>query len=428
MKLNNSADNPSCPPTILIVDDTPTNLRVLFDLLQSQNYRVATANDGETALSRLDVFLPDLILLDVMMPGIDGFETCQRIKANEVTQDIPIIFMTALSDTADKVKGLNLGAVDYITKPLQHEEVLARIRIQIQIKQLNQKLALRIAERDQSLQDLKKAQARLIQSEKMSSLGQLVAGIAHEVNNPINFIHGNMCHVEEYCKSLVTMIQLYQKEFPQATPAIQQQAEALEIDYVCDDVAKLTGSMRAGTERVSQLVLSLRNFSRLDESERKVVDIHEGINSTLALLNHRLALPGEKPTINIVRDFADLPEIECYPRQFNQVIMNLINNAIDAVEASQSSEPKVSIRTDVICERWVKVAVIDNGIGISDTDKASLFDPFFTTKPVGQGTGLGLSISYQIVTEEHGGKIDCYSTVGQGTEFIVQIPVRLHAQ
>ncbi|MEL7353774.1 MAG: response regulator [Cyanobacteria bacterium P01_A01_bin.116] len=417
----NSSSN---PPTVLVVDDTPTNLQVLFDVLQGQNYRVATATDGETAIARLDAFLPDLILLDVMMPGIDGFETCRRIKAKEATQDIPIIFMTALSDTADKVKGLTLGAVDYIAKPLQHEEVLARIRVQLQLRHLNQSLALRIAERDQSLQDLKQAQSRLIQSEKMSSLGQLVAGVAHEINNPINFIHGNMIHVEQYCQSLVSMVRLYQKEYS-PTPAIQQCAEELELDYVCEDIAKLTTSMNLGTERVMQLVRSLRNFSRLDESEHKIVDIHEGINSTLAMLSHRLNASDEKIRINVVRDFGNIPHVECYPSQLNQAIMNFMTNAIDAIEIAQPSSPTISIRTENVSDQWVAVTIADNGTGISADDEANLFDPFFTTKPVGKGTGLGLSISHQIITEEHGGKIDYQSTAGQGTEFVIQIPVRL---
>ncbi|MEL7354920.1 MAG: response regulator [Cyanobacteria bacterium J06560_6] len=423
MMLNSSSN----PTTVLVVDDTPTNLQVLFDLLQGQNYRVATANNGETAIARLDAFLPDIILLDVMMPGIDGFETCRRIKAKDATKDIPIIFMTALSDAADKVKGLTLGAVDYITKPLQHEEVLARIRVQLQLRQLNQSLALRIAERDQSLRDLKQAQSRLIQNEKMSSLGQLVAGVAHEINNPINFIYGNALHVEEYCHSLVSMVQLYQKEYPQATPTIQHYAEEIELDYVCEDMAKLTGSMRSGTERVRELVRSLRNFSRLDESTHKTVNIHEGINSTLAMLSHRLDGSEKKTRISIVRDFGELPEVECYPSQLNQVIMNLMTNAIDAVEDAQPSSPTISIRTNTVSNTWVEIAIADNGNGISADDEAKLFDPFFTTKPVGQGTGLGLAISYQIITEEHNGKINYHSIAGQSTEFVIQIPIKLPA-
>lgn len=411
--------------TILVVDDIPTNLQVLVDLLHRQGYRVATANDGETALERLDSFLPALILLDVMMPGIDGFETCRRVKANEATQDIPIIFMTALSDPVDKVKGLNLGAVDYITKPFQHEEVLARIQVQLKLSELNQSLALRVAERDQSLQALKQAQMQLIQHEKMSSLGQMMAGIAHEVNNPINFVSGNLVHVGDYCQDLLAMIQLYQQEYPNPTPVIQQRARDLEIDFIREDLSKLMASMHVGTERICQLVLSLRNFSRLDESDCKVVDIHEGIDSTLLILKHRLKTRKAVPDIKVIYDFDELPQVECYPSQLNQVIMNLVANAIDALEEAGLSEPFITIRTERVDGQWIKIVIGDNGPGISQDIQRQLFDPSFTTKPLGKGKGLGLSISHQIIAERHGGKIDCYSTVGQGTEFVVQIPVKL---
>lgn len=410
--------------TILVVDDTPTNLQVLFDLLQSQGYRVATANDGETALRRLDSFLPALILLDVMMPGIDGFETCRRIKQNAATQDIPLIFMTALSDPVDKIKGLGLGAVDYITKPFQHEEVLARIQVHLKLRELNQSLALRVAERDESLKALRHAQMRLIQTEKMSGLGQMMAGIAHEINNPIGFVHSNIAHMSEYCQDLLDMVNLYQKEYPQPTPAIQQKAAELEIDFVKGDLSKLVGSMHSGTERIRQLVVSLRNFSRLDESDCKVVDIHEGINSTLMIVKHRL-VSDDNATISVVCDFDELPLVECYPSQLNQAFMNLLSNAIDALEAANASDPCITIRTECMGADAVKIAIADNGAGISDEIKDNLFDPFFTTKPVGKGTGLGLSITHQIITEKHKGKIDYFSTLGEGTEFIIQIPIRL---
>lgn len=419
-------DSSTQATTILVVDDTPTNLQVLFDLLHSQGYRVATAKDGETALERLGSFLPALILLDVMMPGIDGFETCRRIKENEATQKIPVVFMTALSDPVDKVKGLGLGAVDYITKPFQHEEVLARIQVHLKMRELNQSLALRVAERDRSLKALKQAQMQLIQTEKMSSLGQMMAGIAHEINNPVSFIHGNIVHMGEYCQNLLEMIQCYQDEYPTPTPFVQQQAEALEIDFVREDLSKLMDSMHVGTKRIRQLVLSLRNFSRLDESACKTVDIHEGVHSTLLILQHRLKANGQRPEIKIVHDFDDLPQVECYPSQLNQVIMNLIANAIDALEEACPNEPAITIRSAKIGEDAIQIAIADNGTGIPETIQHNLFDPFFTTKPVGEGTGLGLSISHQIITERHGGKIECHSTVGKGTEFIIQLPVQLN--
>ena len=422
-------NNNSTPATtILVVDDTPTNLQVLFDLLNSQGYRVATANNGETALERLDSFLPALILLDVMMPGINGFETCRQIKENENTKDIPVIFMTALSDPVDKIKGLGLGAVDYITKPFQHEEVLARIQVHLKLRELNRSLALRVEERDRSLKALKLAQMQLIQTEKMSSLGQMMAGIAHEINNPVSFIHGNIIHMGEYCQNLLEMLQCYEETYPNPSPFIQQQAEALEIDFVREDLSKLMESMHVGTKRIRQLVLSMRNFSRLDESACKMVDIHEGIDSTLLILQHRLKSNEQRPEIVVSYDFEDLPEIECYPSQLNQVIMNLLANAIDALEENCPSEPLITIRTARVSEDTIQIAVSDNCPGISEATQRNLFDPFFTTKPVGAGTGLGLSISHHIITERHGGKIDCHSQLGEGTEFVIQIPVQLNSK
>jgi signal transduction histidine kinase len=411
--------------TVLVVDDTPTNLQVLFDLLSEQGYRVAIAKNGETALQRLQSYLPDLILLDVMMPGIDGFETCRCLKGADLSRDIPIIFMTALSDSVDKVKGLNLGAVDYITKPIQHEEVLARIRVHLQLYQLNRSLEQRIVERDQTLEELKHTQVQLVQSEKMSSLGQLMAGIAHEINNPVNFIHGNLTHVEEYTHSLIEMLQLYQQEYPQSNPVIQEKAEDLELDFIYEDLPQVVDSIKLGSDRIRQLVLSLRNFSRLDEAECKAVDLHEGINSTLLILQHRLKARPEMSEINICRDFGALPLVECYPSQLNQVFMNLLANAIDALEEAQPDNPTITIRTEIIDQQWVQITIADNGIGIPEAHKTRLFDPFFTTKPIGKGTGLGLSITHQVITEKHQGKMDCYSSVGKGTEFIIKIRVKI---
>lgn len=410
--------------TILVVDDTPTNLQVLFDLLSEQGYRVAIAKNGETALQRLQISQPNLILLDVMMPGIDGFETCQRLKGNPATDDIPVIFMTALSDSVDKVKGLNLGAVDYITKPIQNEEVLARIRVHLQLRNANRVLKQRTEELNQALEDLKQAQLHLVQVEKMSALGQLVAGIAHEINNPVNFIHGNLSYVKQYTQDLLEFVQLYQKHYPQPVEEIQERAEELDLEFLQVDLLKILGSMQIGSDRIRDIILSLRNFSRLDEAEFKAVDIHAGIDSTLLILQHRLKAKTDFPAIPVVKDYAKLPEVECYPSQLNQVFMNIISNAIDALEASAIASPSITILTSIIDTNWVEIRIIDNGVGIPESVQSKLFDPFFTTKSVGKGTGLGLSISYQIVTEKHGGKIYCYSTVGQGTEFVLKIPVR----
>jgi len=415
--------------TILVVDDNPTNIQVLFDVLSEIGYRVAIAKSGEAALQRLQSFHPDIILLDVMMPGIDGFETCRQIKADPATRSIPVIFMTALSDTVDKVKGLSLGAVDYITKPIQHEEALARIRVHLQLSHAQKNLEQRTAELSQTLDHLKQSQLHLVQSEKMSSLGQLMAGIAHEINNPVNFINANLAPAEDYIRDLMTFIDLYRECHPQAHPKIQAWMDENDLEYLQEDLPKLLNSMKLGSDRIRKLVLSLRNFSRLDESDLKMVDLHEGIDSTLLILQHRLKANPNYPTLQVIKDYGELPLVECYPSQLNQVFMNLLSNAIDALEENtqktpKSTNPTITIRTFVSHDNWVNIAIADNGSGISEASRVKLFDPFFTTKPVGKGTGLGLSISHQIVTEKHNGKIDCHSTLGQSTEFVVQIPVR----
>lgn len=418
---------------ILVVDDTPANLEVACDTLNDAGYEVATAIDGDRALKRVQVHPPDLILLDVQMPELSGFEVCRQLKVNPNTAHIPVIFMTALSDTDSKVEGLDLGAVDYITKPFQERELLARVKTHLQIAQLTKTLEQTVAERTITLEQLQRTQLQMVQSEKMSALGQTVAGIAHEINNPVNFIHGNLIHVQNYVRDLSAFVRLYQQYYPQPVPEIQAQEEAIDLKFLQEDLAKILSSMKIGTDRIRQIVLSLRNFSRMDEAEFKAVDIHEGINSTLMILQHRLKA---RPPIEIIRNYTNLPRVECYPGQLNQVVMNLLANALDALEEVnakrtlqeiQEHPSQITIRTSIIADQWVEIAIADNGPGIPEDLKARIFDPFFTTKSVGKGTGMGLSISYQIIVEKHGGKLECFSAPNQGTEFVIQIPIRQSA-
>jgi PAS domain S-box-containing protein len=726
---------------ILIIDDSLPSLRLLANLLQERGYKVHGILKGEKALSTARLAKPDLILLDIKMPELDGYEVCKLLKSDEQTSNIPIIFISALSEVLDKVKAFAIGGLDYITKPFQAEEVLARVENQLKIqfltqqliekntqlsqeivksqrlqaelsnqnrikesilnsaqtgicltdenglfvevnraycqlygftveeligkpftvhfpdateeeklvliqeyqnfiynvgnhdkgefsvqrkdggelvvdvrrsrfqqddgrcfvvttvmditerKQMEEKLrasetnlvsAQRIAhlgnwefdiltqrftgseelfrilgleqaqpelnyiqflrlihpddlpllqrnfkqmltkarvheldyriirpdgkvrhllgkgevicdefgqvkklfgtamditqrkrveeavrqaskrERDKTKQleftlaQLKQAQAQLIQTEKMSSLGQMVAGIAHEINNPVSFIYGNLLPANEYADALIHLIHLYQSTYPQATPEIEKFIEEIDLDFILEDWYKLIYSMQLGAERIQEIVLSLRRFSRLNESSLKAVDIHEGIENTLIILQHRLRGVGERPEIEVIKNFSQLPNVTCYASQLNQVFMNLLSNAIDAVE-NQSAPRIITISTSVENEVWERenketttrknsmnsycfssskcspslisplqyavVRITDNGMGMNEAIRHQIFDPFFTTKPVGSGTGLGLAISYQIIVEKHHGKLCCVSAPGKGTEMILQIPI-----
>ncbi|PZV10559.1 MAG: hypothetical protein DCF22_16345 [Leptolyngbya sp.] len=296
----------------------------------------------------------------------------------------------------------------------------------------------------ETLKQLRQNQAQIVQAEKMSSLGQLVAGVAHEINNPVNFIYGNLSHAGDYIQDLTTLLALYQNHYPQPVAAIQAEAEAIDLDFLIEDLPKLLTSMKVGAERIQKIVLSLRSFSRIDEAEVKEVNIHEGIDSTLMILQNRFKAKSDRPAIEVVKHYGKLPDVECYAGQLNQVFMNLLANAIDALEenfeksasrfaidvreesmeAIHNLAPTITIGTEVVgCDR-IRIRIADNGSGIPEQVQPKLFDPFFTTKPLGKGTGLGLSISYQIITETHAGSLKCVSSLGQGAEFVIEIPVR----
>jgi two-component system, NtrC family, sensor kinase len=431
--------------TILVVDDNPTNLDVLSETLSGAGFRVAFAVDGESAIRQVQYRLPALILLDVMMPGIDGFETCQRLKADPATQAVPIIFTTALADADNKVKGLSLGAVDYITKPFQQQEVIARVRLHLQLAhltqtleqhnhRLKQEIEQRIqaeAELSQALRTLEQTQVQMIQTEKMSALGQLVAGVAHEINNPVNFIYGNLGHAHEYIQELLELLSSYRQLCDCSSSALEQRIEAIDLEFLMEDLPKMLASMKVGAERICQIVTSLRTFSRLDEAEMKPVDLHEGIDSTLMLLHSRFKPKPNRAAIEVQKLYGNLPLVECYAGHLNQVLMNLLLNAIDAIDArepqSGDAPPAnlIRISTEVVDEQIV-IRVADNGCGIPEAVLPRIFDPFFTTKPVGKGVGLGLSICYQIVVEQHGGELACSSIPQQETEFVISIPVHQH--
>lgn len=324
---------------------------------------------------------------------------------------------------------------------LLQQENRDRSQAEAALRQSEAKLRRQTQELEITLKELESAQIQLVQTEKMSSLGQMVAGVAHEINNPINFIYANIPPVKTYVRDILETIHLYQKHYPQPGLEIREQLKTIELDFILEDLPKILSSMKIGAERIKNIVKSLRIFSRLDESEMKQVNIHEGLDSTLMILQHRFKEQPDRAAIQVIKDYdADLPEIECYAGQLNQVFMNLLTNAIDAIEerikcfsvdskaefsllsATDYAPPNIHIYTNLIEKKWLEIHIADNGIGISTDVMAKIYDPFYTTKPIGYGTGLGLTISYEII-KKHDGYLKCKSEFGKGTEFAIQIPL-----
>jgi signal transduction histidine kinase len=420
---------------ILLVDDNPNNLKVLAEAIQGYGWKALMATDGESAIEQAEYALPDLIILDVMMPGIDGFETCCRLKANPTTQNIPVIFMTALADATDKVKGLEIGAVDYITKPFQQAEVIARLKLHLQIshltRNLEQQVEERTAELTQSLQQLQQTQLQMIQNEKMSALGNLVAGIAHEMNNPLGFISATLKQAKPSINDLVEHLQLYQQSLPNPGAEITDHAEEIDLEYSIEDLAKMINSMTMACDRIQNISNSLRTFSRADRDYKQLFNIHEGIDSTILILKHRLKANENRPAIEVFTEYGDIPQVECFPGQLNQVFMNILANAIDALDEANggrsfeeiTANPNQITITTVVVEKQVKVIIADNGVGMTKEVKQKIFDNLFTTKGVSKGTGLGLAIAQQIIFDKHDGEIDCWSSPGEGTKFTISLPI-----
>ena len=390
------------------------------------------------------------------------FEVEEDIEINCLTkrgEEICISFSCSLIDASSDPKNFVWIGRD-ITQRKRYEQALYNLTENLekiveertgQLQQTARKLEAEIAERLQAMEylqlsearlrekanqleaamaELKRTQAQLVQSEKMVSLGNMVAGVAHEINNPVNFIYGNITHATDYASDLLDLVKIYQESYPDPLPEIEAALEEIDAEFMIEDFPKVLFSMKMGAERISEIVKSLRNFSRLDEADLKQVNIHEGIDSTLLILHNRLKGKSRRPDIALVKNYGLMPPVMCYPGELNQVFMNVIGNAIDALEDASSGtktgekfEPTIWIETEVMGSQRIGIKIRDNGPGIKPDAISRLFDPFYTTKPPGKGTGLGLSICYQIVVERHGGSLHCSSRPGTGAEFTIEIPI-----
>lgn len=414
---------------ILVVDDTPENIDILRGILKD-GYAIMAATNGPKALKiAASGEPPDLIILDIVMPGMDGFEVCRQLKGNPATRDIPIVMVTALIDRESRIRGLEAGADDFVSKPVDHSEIFLRVRNLLQIKEyrdflkscnetLEQRVRERTAELEKAFAELKSTQELLVMQEKMASIGQLAAGIAHEINNPVGFIASNLGSLNKYGERLLEFIAALDLVFRtsrldrQVVDELSALRVRLKIDHILKDLPQLIRESLDGADRVKGIVLDMKRFSRMDDGERKLADINQCLESTLHIVNNEL-----KYKARITRDYAELPQILCYSQQLNQVFTNLLVNAAHAIE----KQGEITVRT------WqennsANISVTDTGCGISDEIRSRIFEPFFTTKEVGKGTGLGLSISYDIV-KKHGGDISVESTVGNGTTFTIRLPL-----
>jgi len=410
--------------TILVVDDEPEMCRLLADVLSEDGHEVDSATSAKAALKRVYGDPPDMVITDLKMPHADGLSLVRKIR--EVDNDIVIVMVTAYASLETSLEGLRAGIYDYLPKPLDMDHLRASVRRGLEMQRLrreNHRLLTDLmsanADLKRTLDELKQTQALLLQSGQMASLGLLVAGVAHELNNPISFVYGNLKHLGTYARHLLSVIDAYEEaaaHLPEAQRRdVERLTEEVELDYIRGDLDKLLGSCLAGAERAGNIVRDLRIFSRADKGEVRQIDLSEEINAALNILHNRL-----KQGITVTKDLADLPPMTCHAGQVGQLLLNLLNNAAQAVDLERG-RIWITTRRDGDA---VVITVRDNGPGIPPEDLEHVFDPFFTTKPVGEGTGLGLSICYGIV-QQHGGEITADSTPRKGAAFTVRLPLHV---
>ncbi|MDD2897147.1 MAG: response regulator [Desulfuromonadaceae bacterium] len=407
-------------PVILAVDDTPAILTILCSILSQCGYQCLMAGSGERAFEIVENILPDLILLDINMPGMSGLEVCRRLKAESRTKDIPVIFISADYETETQVAGFKCGAIDFVIKPFESEILLLRVRTHLELNFLRRQAGERVEEleRTQALlqaeMDARNVmQVQMFQQEKMASIGQMAAGVAHEINNPIGFISSNLGTLKKYFAKIDEYLTIIDRDCIDALSRVSAERTRLKIDYVIKDTGQLIDESLDGTLRVKNIVNDLTNLSRPDQVKPVRADLNRCLESALNIACNEI-----KYVADVERYFGDIPEIVCHPQQISQVFINLLTNAGQAIE----EHGIITIRTWLDHEN-LYVSVADTGKGIPEDIRTKIFDPFFTTKEVGKGTGLGLSISYDII-HKHGGDIYVESEYGHGTTFIVRLPIR----
>ncbi|MGZ9038805.1 MAG: ATP-binding protein [Burkholderiales bacterium] len=414
--------SPKAAPIVLVVDDEPIARRLAVKVLGQAGLRTEVAENGESALCAFARAQHDAVLLDVMMPDIYGFEVCERLRALPGGATTPVLMMTALSDTASIERAYESGATDFITKPIHWPLLGHRLRYMLRAACAEQALRQSIDELRQTNEQLQETRTQLLQSEKMASIGQLAAGVAHEINNPIGYVKSNFGSLDTYLSQLFEVIQIYQDEEafiidPAALARITGVRQSVDLEFLSKDVFALLKESREGISRVGKIVQDLKDFSRVGAGDEwGWANLHEGLETTINIVNNEI-----KYKAQLMKEYGELPEVECLPSQLNQVFLNLLVNAAHAIDTQGTITISSAVHGD---EVWIEVA--DTGKGIAPEHLNRIFDPFFTTKPVGKGTGLGLALSYGIVQKHHG-RIEVQSELGHGTTFRVCLPINQKA-
>ncbi|MEZ2321078.1 MAG: ATP-binding protein [Microcoleus sp.] len=408
---------------ILAIADAVT-LEVLQEFLSGEGHQVIVAPDAQSGLDLAQQTSPDLVICEGTSPQIEWLDL-YRMQADNSEFGTIYVILLAAPEEFDSTK-LDVLVDDFVLQPIVKQELLGRVRGGFRSRQLKAQL-------ERSHQELQQFQHRIIENEKMSNLGELVSGIAHEINNPITFIYSNLTHIQTYANDLIELLRMYQKQLINPSQEILQKQQDMDVEFLLDDFLKIVSSMRTGSDRIRQIILSVQEFSRSDRSGWQLFDVSDGLENTLLLLQHRLPAREGRRDIKVVKDYGNLPQIECYAGQLNQAFLNIMSYAIDALEESSQElneseainfKPVIWIRTQVVSGQRIAIEIADNGIAMSEEIKTQIFDPFFVTKPAMDASTIGLAISYDIIVEQHKGELKYFSQAGKGTQFRIELPQR----